>query len=592
MQNEFLIVDRGSDIGLGFNGLELLIEGDFFSIYGNSGKNGLFGKVKVIIDGYVLPNNSSNKEQISKNQAELINELYTKHGDNFTNYIKGLFTIIIVDNGTVKIFNDQLGVNKFFYFTDGNQFCFSNSYKLIVKATAQSGLNSEALATKALLNREVNGQTLFSNIYYSVPATKVVVTKDSVNVSKYWDISLLLNNSTAPLDIEYFANLFKGNISNYNQSLKPEKTALTLTGGKDSRTALTALLNAGVSPVGVTYGNPETIDSVFASKLAAMAGIEHVIYNPTKTEEWFEVEANNIVELNNPLINIHRSHRLYAIRMLAERLGNNTSFYTGYMGGELLMGVYFDNLIFTNFIRDFWIDGSSQFNKIPALLQDRFIKTENLDIGLVKEQLGSLKTFDESLGKKGMQFHSLFEIGVLHHSQDIQIAQHFLDYPLPFFLDFEFVNALFSSQYSFLHRNVETKNLIKRHSLFEFNLKLQHIFYPALDKAYYAKKGTYNTSEFLRGPLYWSAIKAMRYFMERKKYPPTFSYGQSYISFLNKYLNEIALDTASPINDIYNVPLALKSLKEQENLTTESTLHRYSNIVMHYMQYCNYTKQP
>jgi len=210
---------------------------------------------------------------------------------------------------------------------------------------------------------------------------------------------------------------------------------------------------------------------------------------------------------------------------------------------------------------------------------------------LVKEQLGSLKTFDENLEKKGMQFNSLFEIGVLHHSQDIQIAQQYLNYPLPFFLDFEFVSALFSSQYSFLYKNVETKNLLKRYSLFEFNLKLQHLFYPALDKAYYAKKGTYNTSEFLKGPLYWSAIKAMRYFMERKKYPPTFSYGYSYVSFLNKYLNEIALDTASPINDIYNVPLALKSLKEQENITTESTLHRYSNIVMHYMQYNKYTKQ-
>lgn len=591
MQNEFLIFDRGIDMGAGYNNLELLLQDDFFSIYGNSGKNGFLGKVKVIIDGYVLPNNSSNKEQISKNQEELINELYNKHGDSFSDYIKGLFTIVIVDNGTIKIFNDQLGVNKFFYFTDGNKFCFSNSYKLIVKATGQSRLNSEALATKALLNREVNGQTLFSNIYYSVPATKVVITKDSVNISKYWDISLLLKASHAQLGIEYFANLFKENINNYNQFLKPEKTALTLTGGKDSRTALTALLNAGISPVGVTYGNPKTIDAVFASKLAEMAKIDHIVYNPEKTAEWFEVEANNIIDLNNPLINIHRSHRLYAIRMLTEMLGGNISFYTGYMGGELLMGVYFDNLIFTNFIKNFWLNGSSQFNKIPELLKDGFIKTENLDVGLVKEQLSLLKTFDENLGKKGMQFHSLFEIGVLHHSQDIQIAQHFLDYPLPFFLDFEFVNALFSSQYSFLHRNVETKNLIKRHSLFEFNLKLQHIFYPALDKAYYAKKGTYNTSEFLRGPLYWSAIKAMRYFLERKKYPPTFSYGQSYIAFLNKFLNEIAVDKTSPINDIYNVPLALKSLKEQESLTTESTLHRYSNIVMHYMQYNKYTKQ-
>lgn len=591
MMNEFIIADRGSDIGVEFNSLGLLMQGDFFSIYGNTSKNVFFSKVKVFIDGYVLPLNSSYKEQINKNQVVIIKELYNTHGDNFTNYIKGLFTIVIVDKGTIKIFNDQLGVNKFFYFTDGNKFCFSNNYDLIVTVTGQSKLNSEALATKSLLNREVNGQSLFSNIYYSAPATKVVVTKDSVNFSKYWDISLLLKNSNAQLDIEYFANLFKENISNYNQSLKPEKTALTLTGGKDSRTALTALLNAGIRPVGVTYGNPKTIDAVFASKLAEMAKIEHIIYNPEKTAEWFELEANNIINLNNPLINIHRSHRLYAIRMLAEMLGNNTSFYTGYMGGELLMGIYFDNLIFTNFIKDFWLNGSSQFNRIPELLQDRFIKTDNVDIGLVKEQLVSLKTFDENLGQKGMQFHSLFEIGVLHHSQDIQIAQQFLNYPLPFFLDFEFVNALFSSQYSFLHRNVETKNLIKRHSLFEFNLKLQHIFYPALDKAYYAKKGTYNTSEFLRGPLYWSAIKAMRYFLERKKYPPTFSYGPNYISFLYKFLNEIALDEASPINDIYNVPLALKSLKEQENLTTESTLHRYSNIVMHYMQYNKYSKQ-
>lgn len=591
MKNEFIIADRGSDIGVGFNSLELLMQGDFFSIYGNTSKNVFLSKVKVFIDGYVLPLNSSYKEQINKNQVVIIKELYNTHGDNFTNYIKGLFTIVIVDKGTIKIFNDQLGVNKFFYFTDGNKFCFSNNYDLIVTVTGQSKLNSEALATKSLFNREVNGQTLFSNIYYSAPATKVVVTKDSVNFSKYWDISLLLKNSNAQLDIEYFANLFKENISNYNQSLKPEKTALTLTGGKDSRTALTALLNAGIRPVGVTYGNPKTIDAVFASKLAEMAKIEHIIYNPEKTAEWFELEANNIIDLNNPLINIHRSHRLYAIRMLAEMLGNNTSFYTGYMGGELLMGIYFDNLIFTNFIKDFWLYGSSQFNRIPELLQDRFIKTDNVDIGLVKEQLVSLKTFDENLSQKGMQFHSLFEIGVLHHSQDIQIAQQFLNYPLPFFLDFEFVNALFSSQYSFLHRNVETKNLIKRHSLFEFNLKLQHIFYPALDKAYYAKKGTYNTSEFLRGPLYWSAIKAMRYFLERKKYPPTFSYGPNYISFLYKFLNEIALDEASPINDIYNVPLALKSLKEQENLTTESTLHRYSNIVMHYMQYNKYSKQ-
>ena len=262
MQNEFLIVEKGYYNGKSYLGLDLLVQDDSFLIYGCTPKNDLLSEVFVLLDGYVLTRNSIYKEYINKSQIEIFRELYSKYSDGFTNYIKGLFSIVIVDRGTIKIFNDQFGVNKFFYSTDGNKFCFSNSYKTIAAVTGLHKLNSEALATKALLNREVSGHTLLSNIYYSVPATKVVIKRNAVSVSKYWDLSLLLNNGNAQFEIEYFANVFKENIDNYHQSLKPQKTALTLTGGKDSRTALTALLSYGIEPVGVTYGNPVIVTNV------------------------------------------------------------------------------------------------------------------------------------------------------------------------------------------------------------------------------------------------------------------------------------------------------------------------------------------
>lgn len=590
MRNEFCLTSV-NNIQNGFNSnLSIVSNGSWYTLHANKSHFIVDNSIFIFIDGYVLPRNSIYCNYENAEQFEIIKDLYLKYGNNVTSYIKGIFTIIIIDGDSIKLFTDQLGISKVFYFINNEKFCISNNYQLTSSILSGSTVNKQALALKALLNREVNGQTILSDILFSAPATKIIFTKQATEVSTYWEVSSLLSKNDKTFDIDYFANLFKQNLQNNIATLRPNETALTLTGGKDSRTALTALLCMGIKPVGVTYGNPETIDAVYASILAKNAGVEHTIFNPDKSAEWFEKEAINVLNLNNPLINIHRSHRLYAFNKLKEQLGSNISFYTGYMGGELLMGVYFDNLIFTNFIRDFWVNGRSQFDSIPKLLYDSFLRLEGLDISAVQEQLLLLKTFDNTESKKTMQFYSLFEIGVLHHSQDIQIAQQKLDYPLPFFLDFEFVEALFYSPYSFLHQNVETKNLLKRHSLFKFNLSLQHKFYPQLDNVNYAKRGTYNTAEFLKGPFYWSLIKTIRYFLENKKYPPTFSYNQNYKTFLIEHLNNIIIDKASPINEVYDVPRALESLKQQMSISTESPLHKYSNIVMHYMQYNRYTK--
>jgi hypothetical protein len=124
--------------------------------------------------------------------------------------------------------------------------------------------------------------------------------------------------------------------------------------------------------------------------------------------------------------------------------------------------------------------------------------------------------------------------------------------------------------------------------LYEFNLNIQHILFPTLDDIPFAKRGSYNTSEFLKSKLYWSIIKGYRYLFEKKNFPPSFAYNTEYKKFLEKWLNEIMLDRTSEINAVYDVTNALASLKNSPVLDSEKKLLPFSGIVMHYLQLKNY----
>ena len=585
MYNDFLICSKDFNFSQGKFGLNLFFENDYLSIYS---KNNESSNVNVLLNGYVLPKNSIKNKYPVTDSINFIHTIYSTYGDEIINHIKGLFTVVLITDSCIKVFTDQLGISKFFYYQNNNSFYISNNYR-VLSSLVKEQINTDALAVKSLLNREINGLTINSNICYSTPATFVSISKNEVTFNKYWHTESALQSSKSIPEFDDFVSLLTDNIQSYQATLNPAHTAITLTGGKDSRTALCALLNLGIKPVGLTYGSPNSRDAVYAGILAKSAGLEHVIVTPERTQAWFEEAANSVINLNNPLINIHRGHRLFAINAIKETIGADTLLYNGYMGGELLMGIYFDDLIFTDFIKDFWQKGESQFNLIPSLLKERFLRVENLNIDSIKNRLFQLSSFNSKSDLKTKQFNALFEIGVLHHSQDIQIANRLLGGSAPFFLDLDFIELLFRSQYSFLNQDVNSKNLFKRYSMFEFNLNLQHRFYPQLDNMYFAKKGTYSTAEFLKGPMYWSLVKTIRYFTENKKYPPTFAYNNNYNNFLLQYLNEIVLDKASPINQVYNVELAISTLKQQEGLTTESQLHKYSNIVMHYMQFKQYS---
>ena len=542
----------------------------------------VFGETAVFIRGYILPRNSDYAGYGSTGQEELAASLYEKHGRAFTGHLKGYFIIIIFTPGEIDVFTDQAGLFRAFYSMQGDQFHLAGSAGLLGFAGLKPEFDSVSLGMQALFNRVPLHYTVFKGICKTTYGDSFCITEGKSERIRYWspdDLPDYREDSTGP-DIDEFADLFRTNAFNFNRFLKPQSGLITLTGGKDSRTILTALLASGLKPAGLTYGNEKSRDAYYAGLLAGEADIRHIVVQPPDAKEWFESEASKIVADMNPEINIHRSHRNYSFAQASGETGRVSAFYTGYLGGELLMGIYFDDLIFTDFVKTSWETG--QITGIPEKLAASYLKKDNVLIDAIADRIALMKCMDRGISFRMKALHGIFEIGIPHHSQDLYLSSGYWDYPYPFFLDIEFLELLFRSRYSFLRKDNKTRNPVRRYDLYSLNMRVQHILFPGLDNVPFGKRGYYTTAEYLKGPLFWSAVKGYRYLTDRRRFPPSFAYGENYRSFLIEGLENV-IESRSSVNDCFETGKALSDLKVSGALTTERLLHKYSDIVMFYL---------
>jgi len=545
----------------------------------------LFGETGIYIGGYILPRNSLFAAYGNTGQHDLVSRLYAQSGKSFTDHIKGRFVVIIMKAGQVEIYFDQLGLFRAFYHTEGDRFMISDTVRQLTDAGAPRDPDRVSLAMQALFNRVPGKYTVYRDIFKTTGADCFILDGNRVSHTHYFSPDTLTGKGTANADygIESFARIFGESVRNFNNSLGPQHSFITLTGGKDSRTILAAMLEAGIRPEGITYGDKQCRDAVYAAKVADKAGIRHTVITPPATREWFDTEARAIIDTGDPEISIHRSIRHFAFATAAGDTTRECAFYAGYLGGELLMGIFWDDLIFTDFLKNLW-NGAPLNLLVEQRLKDYFIRSDSQLVPDVLERIAELACTDMGLPKKMREFNAIFEIGVPHHTQDITLSSLFWDYPYPLYLDTEFLELLFKSRYSFLFMDAATVNPGRRHALFSLNMGIQHRLAPDLDSVPYGKRGSYNNSEYLRGTLFWSLVKGYRFITERKKYPPSFAYGKEYGHFLSGVLSE-KVTPESPLNDFYDVPGAVAGLGKLVFPIQEKHLHKYSAIAALHMMY-------
>ena len=449
-------------------------------------------------------------------------------------------------------------------------------------------LDYAGIAVKALLNQIPSPYTEYKEVLKSQAATHLHITKNDHQVTNYWWYGSLIENnlksdSTVPFDELAFT--FKNNFKLYNQHHEPDCHAITLTGGKDSRSGLAALFNLGIKPYTFTYGCSQSRDSVYARRLAQEMSIHHYIFSPPDKSAYFNEMTAEILSYGNPSISIHRAHRLYAFKEMSNRLQGSKAYYAGYMAGEFLMGVYYDNLIFTNYLTDFW--KFSRHSSIESVLLFNFIKLEKGMTDEVLDRLDKLRCFNSQLSLMERQFFGLFELGISHHAQDVFLASKYFDFVYPFFVDIDLLTLIFQSNYNFFHVNNKTKNVFSRYELYKFNLYLQHDLCPQMDTIPFGKRGSYTTAEFLKGRYYWAVKKGLRYLFQNNHYAANYAYSNSFYSFLNTSLLDLKKDPNHILHKYYDIPAAIESLGRISGKCKESDLHCFSNIFMLFSQMQN-----
>jgi len=532
-------------------------------------------KVSIIIDGYILPRIDYANEFCGYTAESLIKELYVKYNLEFINYIKGNFVIIIIEGDNFYIFNDSIGIRKFFYCTKGSNFIFSNCFKVITDIIC-SDVDYDSLAIYSLMNQFIDGMTFLKDVFYSKPAAKIWFNGE-LRFEYYWNCEVLSNPGSEKISIENISEGLTGIIKSYIDYLNPDNISLTLTGGLDSRTILAALLKMGINPGTFTYGHPHSGDVVTAKKVAEICGLIHKNYYVKPTVTWFSKLVEDIIDKGNSLTHIHRAHRLFAAAASSSNEPDNEIIFAGYMGGELIRCFHYDGIIIPDFARD-WINGKLKREQlIISYLKKNFFKIDNIDIDRIAKILSNQRFSSNEPRLNEFFFTFLIASGV-HHAQELNLLGHYKKYPVPIYLDIDFLRLIFGSKYNFMFSGDLLGGYIKPITSHGLYCHLIYRLSPLLAGIPLFKRGYYTPKEFVEdNRLIFIAKRLMRKIFSRQKYPVNFSLDD----WMKNYTaNEIEiLQNSNIIRDIINVEELRKCFNKNNHKTYEKYWRKYTNPI-------------
>lgn len=170
-----------------------------------------------------------------KSDAEVGFKMYVEKGDDFVQYLRGMFAIVVYDlkNQIIKVWRDRFGIKPFYYYQDEDKFVFASeingivSYNMIAKE-----LNEQALAYSMYLGTSPSPLTLYKHIISLQPGYYLSYHfKTGQKVLKpYW--TLQYTPSTHKIDLSDFDQILSDLAELYYAD--QVKSAISLSGGLDS----------------------------------------------------------------------------------------------------------------------------------------------------------------------------------------------------------------------------------------------------------------------------------------------------------------------------------------------------------------------
>ena len=186
-----------------------------------------------------------NHKFYSNTDTEVLVHLYEEYGENFVEYLDGMFACAIWDlkNKKLIIARDRLGVKPLYYWFKNNQLIFASEIKSILQyEEVKREINYEGLAQFVTYAYTIDGQTLLKDINELLPGHKLTydISEKTIKIKKYWNFKLTENTFSEKENYENVKELLENAINKRKISDAP--LGALLSGGLDS-SVMVAILN-------------------------------------------------------------------------------------------------------------------------------------------------------------------------------------------------------------------------------------------------------------------------------------------------------------------------------------------------------------
>jgi len=229
-----------------------------------------------------LKNNLEQKDHkfYSNTDTEVLVHLYEEYGENFVDYLDGMFACAIWDlkNKKLIIARDRLGVKPLYYWFKNKHLIFASEIKSILQyEEVKREINHEGLSQFVTYAYTIDGQTLLKDINELLPGHKLTydLLEKTIEVKKYWDLKLEKNTFSENENFEKIKKLLEDAVEKRRTSDAP--LGALLSGGLDSSVMVAILNKFSEKPIKTfTTGFGNDLDEFEEAKIVAEhCGTDH-----------------------------------------------------------------------------------------------------------------------------------------------------------------------------------------------------------------------------------------------------------------------------------------------------------------------------
>lgn len=136
----------------------------------------------------------------TSSDTEVILAAYLKWGVDCVNHLRGMFAFVVWDEVEKRLFcaRDRFGIKPFYYAVVNGLFYFASEAKTLLPFLPDIETDLDALKDYLVFQFCLESKTLFKGISELKPAHRLLVSNDTIAISRYWEVYYNLDFNHPP----------------------------------------------------------------------------------------------------------------------------------------------------------------------------------------------------------------------------------------------------------------------------------------------------------------------------------------------------------------------------------------------------------